>query len=178
AWRQAIALRDVWDAPFRQLARYAMTTGQLDAAEEYAEAAYLRRPGHAENAIVIAQVRSAGIKPGDRETVAEVPRLLDEIDAATGGSTRTLLLRVNTLAQAGETAALHDLLRNVAEQRPQLPHEVISRLIDVAAEYELPVADELRSLSAASAETPPSALADAVRLIESHQIHPAIEPLA
>jgi len=173
AWRKAAALRGVWDAPLRQLARYHLATGQPQQAAQFAEAAYLRRPNNPDNAMVLVQVQAVSIKPGDVASLDELLMHLDEIDAALGTKDRTMLLRVETLANLGEVGMMQSVLERVARERPELPDAVLARLIEMSRTYELETTDSLVALRDHSAD-PQAALNEALAILEDGRKDEAI----
>lgn len=196
AFRRAAELRPSWHAPRLRLAQTLLALDRPDEAEPHARAAWLRRPGDPEVALVFARARVGRVEHNPQDTPGEALDMVRRLEAALDRPTALAPLVVRLLiALDRPTDAADELdraLDRIAETHlggdasaasaqdglddlPPETRETLTELLALAVEHDLPTeAPPWVRLAEAQPESP---LLRAMGEVAAGRIEPALAEL-
>lgn len=146
AFENAANRRPSWSSPRMSLARIAIREGNRDTAVQNAVAAAVRAPTNIETHVLSAMavaMNPSAIKPGE---MAELERVIDQIQQVDPGEPRTLLLRVRLMGEIGRTSDAVAAARVLMNKNNASNAAPLMQLADFSRHYDLGITDEVYQL--------------------------------
>lgn len=143
-YRSALARRPSWAAPCLKLAELTLQQGDPARASRYALAAVRRQPESLDARVQLAEALGAAPARLEKRQLDELYAVIDQIQTAVPGESRTLNLKINLLSQSGDRARANEAARGALALDPPLLEDALLTLIDTARRNGLEVEEQLQ----------------------------------